>query len=86
MPCTCQAYPTHCANDCPEHGLEPPFDGVPPTEPDEAFDDTELLQALFERMARPRRLTGKRGVTTNAAYCDLYDRVAARLGKPGSIT
>ena len=19
--CTCQAYPTHCANDCPEHGL-----------------------------------------------------------------
>jgi hypothetical protein len=20
--CTCQAYPTHCANDCPLHGLE----------------------------------------------------------------
>ncbi len=20
--CTCQAYPTHCANDCPLHGLD----------------------------------------------------------------
>lgn len=27
--CTCQRFPTHQANDCPAHGLEPPFDGVP---------------------------------------------------------
>lgn len=27
--CTCQRFPTHQANDCPAHGLEAPFDGVP---------------------------------------------------------
>ena len=51
-----------------------------------ADDDTELLTALYERMARPRRLPGKRGAVTNKAYCDLYDRLAARVGKRGSIT
>lgn len=27
--CTCQRFPTHQANDCPLHGLEYPFDGMP---------------------------------------------------------
>ena len=55
--CSCQAYPTHCANDCPIHGLEPPFDGVPEASlQSRPADNTGLVGDLAERINECNRL------------------------------
>lgn len=49
--------------------------------------DTELLQVLFDRLPRPRRVGSSRGraMASNENHCAMYDRLAERLGQPGAL-
>jgi hypothetical protein len=68
--CTCQRYPTHCANDCPQHGLsEPTYTAgervdLPPTASDgegETPDNRRVSSEVLDRLrkiAKSGRLPG----------------------------
>lgn len=87
--CTCQRFPTHCANDCPLHGLEgdegdqehePAFG----TRPADAGAGTGLRWAISMPSERDRTLGQNdmrvelRGATSDeikAAFADLLVKV-----------